>query len=455
MPSKPFDVFLSHNSRNKPEVRELYHALKEKGLKPWLDEEELRPGLPWQPALEQALSDCRAVAVLIGAHGFGEWHEQEMQAALTFADRQQIPVIPVRLPSCPAGEPIPLFLRTRTWVDLSPQLDAHKLQRLIWGITGDKTTPSADLAAPAPPAADGQCNPFLLTPASGSRFIGREKHCRRFLQALEQGSSISLVGDTRMGKTSLLLRWHALAEQAGHPVRLISGEGRAGGSYVAFVADIIGQGDAAWSEEEAANALADWLAAAPPGKTPVVLVDEADRALRELPRRFVERLRGMVTAELLCLVLASRNDISDIERHNHKTSPLANCLVRQQLGLLEGSAAAQLRAFGQPLFGKDVDMLMNQWAGRHPGFLAQLGYCLWQTQQEGKALDSGLNEFKIKTRVWLDCWFATLPNREQNWLANALNKSSLAYTGMLNERGWLDSDQPFGEIVAWWWMSRG
>ena len=49
MPSKPFDVFLSHNSRNKPEVRELYHALKAQGLKPWLDEEELRPGQPWQP----------------------------------------------------------------------------------------------------------------------------------------------------------------------------------------------------------------------------------------------------------------------------------------------------------------------------------------------------------------------------------------------------------------------
>ena len=31
MPSKPFDVFLSHNSRNKPEVRELYLALKRPG----------------------------------------------------------------------------------------------------------------------------------------------------------------------------------------------------------------------------------------------------------------------------------------------------------------------------------------------------------------------------------------------------------------------------------------
>lgn len=455
MPSKPFDVFLSHNSRNKPEVRELYHALKEKGLKPWLDEEELRPGLPWQPALEQALSDCRAVAVLIGAHGFGEWHEQEMQAALTIANHQQIPVIPVRLPSCPAGEPIPLFLRTRTWVDLSPQLDAHKLQRLIWGITGDKTTPSADLAAPAPTAADGQCNPFLLTPASGSRFVGREKLCRRFLQALQQGSSISLVGDTRMGKTSLLRRWHTLAEQAGHPVRLISGEGRAGGSYVAFVADIIGQGDAAWSAEEAANALADWLAAAPPGKTPVVLVDEADRALRELPRRFFERLRGMVTAGQLCLVLASRRDIHDIECQDHKTSPLANCLDRQQLGLLEASEVTHFCASGQPMLGTEGETLLRQWAGRHPGFLASLARRLWQARQEGEALADALPQFTASVCRWLDTWFTALPTREQGWLAEALNGAPLPTASMLNERGLLDHGQPFGQVLTWWWEQRG
>ena len=47
MPSKPFDVFLSHNSRDKPEAHELYFALKDQGLKPWLDEEELQPGLSW------------------------------------------------------------------------------------------------------------------------------------------------------------------------------------------------------------------------------------------------------------------------------------------------------------------------------------------------------------------------------------------------------------------------
>jgi hypothetical protein len=38
-----FDVFLSHNSNDKPSVKALGTALKQRGLSVWLDEWELRP----------------------------------------------------------------------------------------------------------------------------------------------------------------------------------------------------------------------------------------------------------------------------------------------------------------------------------------------------------------------------------------------------------------------------
>lgn len=50
-----FDCFLSHNSEDKPAVRELADRLRESGISAWLDEEQLRPGLPWQPQLEQGI----------------------------------------------------------------------------------------------------------------------------------------------------------------------------------------------------------------------------------------------------------------------------------------------------------------------------------------------------------------------------------------------------------------
>ena len=49
-----FDVFLCHNWKDKPAVREIAQQLRERGLRPWLDERQLRPGLPWQPGLEES-----------------------------------------------------------------------------------------------------------------------------------------------------------------------------------------------------------------------------------------------------------------------------------------------------------------------------------------------------------------------------------------------------------------
>lgn len=45
--SESFDVFLSHNSKDKPAVRELAEKLRARGLAVWVDESELTPGRPW------------------------------------------------------------------------------------------------------------------------------------------------------------------------------------------------------------------------------------------------------------------------------------------------------------------------------------------------------------------------------------------------------------------------
>lgn len=44
-----FDVFLAHKSEDKPQVRIIYKRLIEMGLKPWLDEEEILPGVQEVP----------------------------------------------------------------------------------------------------------------------------------------------------------------------------------------------------------------------------------------------------------------------------------------------------------------------------------------------------------------------------------------------------------------------
>lgn len=47
------------------------------------------------------------------------------------------PVIPVLLKDAPARPHLPLFLQNMTWVDFRKP-ESEPLNRLIWGITGEK-----------------------------------------------------------------------------------------------------------------------------------------------------------------------------------------------------------------------------------------------------------------------------------------------------------------------------
>lgn len=95
--SKKFDVFLCHNSNDKPQVEEIGIQLKTRGLKPWLDKWELRPGLPWQPELERQIQHINAAAVCIGNNALGPWQDLEIQAFLRQFVNRRCPVIPVLL----------------------------------------------------------------------------------------------------------------------------------------------------------------------------------------------------------------------------------------------------------------------------------------------------------------------------------------------------------------------
>ena len=82
-------------------MRQIGEALRDRGLKVWLDEWELVPGRPWQEAVEEILATVRSSAVLVGTDGLGPWETPEMRACLTQMVRRKLPVIPVLLPGCP------------------------------------------------------------------------------------------------------------------------------------------------------------------------------------------------------------------------------------------------------------------------------------------------------------------------------------------------------------------
>lgn len=133
-----FDVFLCHNSADKPIVKQIGEELKARRLRPWLDEWELRPGQPWQSTLEQQIAHIKAAAVFVGHNGIGPWQNLEQQAFLREFVQRQVPVIPVLLPDAPREPGLPVFLAGMTWVDFRKR-EPDPMEQLIWGITGKRT----------------------------------------------------------------------------------------------------------------------------------------------------------------------------------------------------------------------------------------------------------------------------------------------------------------------------
>lgn len=130
-----FDVFLCYNNNNKDEVKKIGERLKERGILPWLDEWELRPGLPWQRTLAQQIGQIKSAAVFVGKGGVGPWQEEEIEAFLSEFVKRGVPVIPVLLSNATKKPQLPIFLRGRTWVDFR-QWNPDPIERLTWGITG-------------------------------------------------------------------------------------------------------------------------------------------------------------------------------------------------------------------------------------------------------------------------------------------------------------------------------
>jgi internalin A len=136
---REFDVFLCHNSLDKPIVRELSRRLRERGVRSWLDETGLTAGKPWQAEIVESIAYCRTVAVLIGPAGAGIWQLEEIRLALSEAASLKKRVIPVILPPGELQIDVNLpaefrYLSQRTWVKFGNDLDEDNISKLCKGI---------------------------------------------------------------------------------------------------------------------------------------------------------------------------------------------------------------------------------------------------------------------------------------------------------------------------------
>jgi TIR domain len=122
-------VFLCHSSGDKKAVRSLWSRLKADGVRPWLDEVDIAPGVKWEPAIRTAIDGAGAIVVCLSSRSVGRegFLQREIRMALDKAEEKPddtVFLIPARLELCD----VPQRLREYQWVDI---FDAAGYSRLL------------------------------------------------------------------------------------------------------------------------------------------------------------------------------------------------------------------------------------------------------------------------------------------------------------------------------------
>lgn len=250
-------------------------------------------------------------------------------------------------------------------------------------------------------------------------FVGRERQLREIKDAMGRHQAVQVLGETRMGKTSLLERARTMLPD-GMPLARLNLQGADGYSVrelVLAVANELGryrdieprlqrasQGDMALEILRALEAL-----------TPVALmIDEAD-VLAE-PRRgfdegFFEHCRHLCQARRMLWISASRRDLEDRLKQQSVTSRFLNDSKRVIVGELEPDAAASMmRVLGPERAERALHL-----AGGFAYGLQWLGHEWWLEPQRPGMEDHFVNAME---RVFAS-WWRELDEREQallRWL---------------------------------------
>jgi WD40 repeat protein len=136
-----YDVFLSHNSNDKPRVRRLADKLKAAGLRVWLDDWQIKPGDDIYLAVERGLEASRVQLLCLSPAALGSnWVTLERSTVLfrdpSNAGRRFVPLL---LEDCE----LPDTLRRFKYVDLRQESEAA-FQEILEACRGPEDSAAVD-----------------------------------------------------------------------------------------------------------------------------------------------------------------------------------------------------------------------------------------------------------------------------------------------------------------------
>ena len=186
----PFDAFLSYHSGDEDWVATLKTALQSRGIRVWLDSEQIRPGDRFPGALARAIGSVGCVVLVLSpGSARSRWVEEEYHLALA----RNCHVLPVIIDDVdPPG-----FMAGRTWVDFRDESQfAANLDRLIFGITGNRPGGAAE----APPYREPELEASGVPGTDEAEVLKRLIERRRLdVKALWRARIISAIAGLALG----------------------------------------------------------------------------------------------------------------------------------------------------------------------------------------------------------------------------------------------------------------
>src|SRR5215472_1480799 len=215
MADPPYRVFLSHSSKDKDFVRELYRRLTRDGVSCFFDTESIGWGQNWVRALERAMDECEFVVFVLSPDFCNsDWVETERTSSLADDPRGR-KVRPLMLRPCRDLPTFPRFLRQVQTIDVSTaanfEANYPQICRELGGTPRDDTVLTDRTRLP--PVSPLPARHRMPYRSIGEKFIGRVDSFWKLHDSLFRDGTTILAGEVvvvgtgGLGKTQLAIEY--------------------------------------------------------------------------------------------------------------------------------------------------------------------------------------------------------------------------------------------------------
>jgi len=382
-------IFLCHAKEDIKSVRNLYEKLKQAGFNPWLDEKNILAGQNPDYEIRQTITEqidfiliCLSM-ISVQKRGYVN---KEIKWALDRQDEMlpgDIFTIPVKLEACD----LPFHLRERFPVDLSAPDGFEKLLKSLRHQSGKMQGPEGENACEI-----SGSNPFHVGGAVPvPLFFGRKNILRTIRNRIagQVLQSVSIVGERRMGKSSLLnYVKNEFIKDLPQKYLIIYMDLMIGychsrkGLMRALRREISKSWQQPWPESEDGNlSVFDFVLEDLQAENIrlVLCLDEMENLTRR-PAEFddlLEDWRANAQMGRMAIITASNMPLADLCKKYNIISPFDNIFIQQYLGLSEYEEWKNFIRNHISVSTDDISFI-EQTAGGHPFFTQMTAYYLWE-----------------------------------------------------------------------------